>query len=61
MQEKKYYNKETGVMINQSVNDFYSRFLFNIDALLNDELFLMDIAETLFKKITLGFRDLLVS
>ena len=43
-------------MFNQLLNKFYTRFFFNIDAILKDELFLMDISATVFKNL----RDLLV-
>ena len=36
---KIYYDRETRVMVNQSVNDFYTRFLFKIDALPQDIAF----------------------
>ena len=44
-------------MFNQLLNKFYTRFFFNIDAILKDELFLMDISATVFKNL----RDLLVA
>ena len=38
-----YYDKETLVMFNKLVNDFYSRFLFKIDSLSQDVLFLFSL------------------
>ena len=40
-----YYYKETRVMVNQSVNEFYARFLFKIYALLHDVILPLYIAE----------------
>ena len=45
MQEM-YYDKETPVMVNESVNEFYTQFLFKIDALRQDILLSLDIAAT---------------
>ena len=58
---KMYYDKETWVMVNQSVNNFYSQFLFKIDALTQDVSFPLDIAETLFKNLSNGVREFLIS
>ena len=44
-----YYDKETQIMVNQSVNEFYTQFLFKIDALPQDVVFLIDIATNFFK------------
>ena len=41
-----YYYKEIQCMVNQSVNDFYTRFLFKVDALPQDVIFLLDISAT---------------
>ena len=38
-----YYNKETWVMVNQSVNYFYTWYLFKNDALPQDVVFPLDI------------------
>ena len=38
-----YYDKETLVIFNKLVNDFYSRFLFKIDSLSQDVLFLFSL------------------
>ena len=51
-----YHNKETWFMVNQSVNDFYTRFLFNIDSLPHDELFPLDMSETFFNKLILDMK-----
>ena len=47
---KMYYDRETRVMVNQSVNEFYTQFLFKIDAIPQDYMFLLDIA-TFFNKL----------
>ena len=47
---KMYYDKETLGMVNQSVNNFHTRLLLNIDALPQDEVFPLDISENFFKK-----------
>ena len=41
-----YYNKETCVMANQSVNEFYTQFLFKIDSLPQDLVFPLGIDTT---------------
>ena len=46
-----YYDKETRFMVNQSVNKVYNQFLFNIDALSQKEVFLLDIVEAFFNKL----------
>ena len=43
-------------MANKSVNDFYTWFLFNIDTLLQDEVFMLDIAATHFKNLSPGIK-----
>ena len=47
-----YYDKQTQVMVNQSVNEFYTQFLFEIDALPQEVEFPLDIAATLFKNLS---------
>ena len=47
--QKMYSDKETLIVVNQSVNEFYIRFLFKIDALPQDVVFPWDIAVTFFK------------
>ena len=39
-------------MVNHSVNSFYTRFLFKIDALLQDFAFPLDIDGTFFKNLS---------
>ena len=46
--QQMYYNKETEVMENQLVKQFYIRFLFNIDEFPQDRIFILDIAATFF-------------
>ena len=46
---KMYYDKETQVMANQSINEFYTWFLFKIDALPQDIVLMLDI-DTVFLK-----------
>ena len=58
---KIYYDKKNQVMINQWVNEFYTRFLFKIDALPQEVGFLLDIATTFFKNLSPGFRGFLIS
>ena len=48
-------------MINQSVNDLYTRSLFKIDALTQSEGFLLNISETLFSKFRPDVREFLIS
>ena len=43
-------------MVNQSVNEFYTRFLFKIDALPQDVAFPLDIDATFFKKMIPNIR-----
>ena len=60
MQEM-YLDRETWVMLNQSVNEFYTRFLFKIGALPQDVAFPLDIAGTFFKTLSPYVRDFLIS
>ena len=55
-----YFNKETQVMGNQSVNEFYTWFLFKIDALPQDVVFTLDIAATFFNNLSTDVRKLLI-
>ena len=48
-------------MVNHSVNEFYTLFLFKIDALLQDFTFPLDIDATLFKNLSPDVRELLIS
>ena len=56
-----YYDKETRVMINQSVNEFYIRFLFKIDTLSQYAVFLLDIAANFSDNLSLEVIELLIS
>ena len=56
---KMHYDKETLFMVNQLVNEFYTRFLFKIDALPHDVVFPLDISATLFKNLIPGVRELI--
>ena len=58
---KTYYNKETRVIVHQSVNEFYTRFLFNIDTLPQDLVLSLDISATFFNNLIPGVRELLIS
>ena len=55
-----YYYKETQVKVNQSVNIFYTRLLFKIDALPQDEVFLLNIAANIINNLSTDVRELLV-
>ena len=48
---KVYYDKDTLVMFNQSVNDFYIHFLFKIVAFPQDVVFPLEISETFFSNL----------
>ena len=48
-------------MVNQSVNEFYTRFLFKIDALPQYEVFPIDIAVTFFNNLSTNVRVILIS
>ena len=56
-----YYDKETQVTVNQSVNEFYTQFLFKIDALPQDVVFLLDIATNFLNNLSDDVRELLIS
>ena len=55
-----YYDKENQVMINQSVNEFYIRFIFKIDTLPQEVRLPLDIAGTLFNNFSHDVRDSLI-
>ena len=59
--KRMYYDKENQFMINQLVNEFYSRFLFKVDALPQDVAFPLDIAVTFFNNLSPNFREFLIS
>ena len=48
-------------MVNQSVNEFYSRFLFKTDSLPQEILFPLDIDATFFNNLSPGVRELFIS
>ena len=56
-----YYDKENQVMINQSVNEFYTQFLFKIDALPQEVGFPLDIAAKFFKNLSPNVREFIIS
>ena len=55
-----YHDRETCVMVNQSVNEFYTRSLFKIDALNQDVSLPLDIAATFFNNLGPDVRELLI-
>ena len=58
---KMYYDIETRGMFNQSVNEFYTRFLLKIDALLQNVSFQLDIAATFLNNLSAKVREFLIS
>ena len=56
-----YYDRETRVMINQSVNEFYNRFLFKADALPHNVAFQLEIAATFFNNLSPTVSEFLIS
>ena len=48
-------------MVNQSVNEFYTRFILKIDALPQDVVFLLDITTSLFNNLSPNVRNFLTS
>ena len=56
-----YYDKETRVMVNQSVKKFCTQFLFKIDALPQDMVLPLDINETFFNNLIPDVREFLIS
>ena len=59
--QKIYYDKETKVMVNQSVNEFYTRVLFKSDSLSQDIVFLLDISAKLFNNLRPDAREFFIS
>ena len=59
--QKMNYDIETRIMINHSVNEFYTRFLFKIDALYHDVALSLEISATLFDNLSPDIRELLIS
>ena len=58
---KMYYDRNIRVMVNHSVNEFYIRFLFKIDALPQDVAVTLYIAATFFKNLSPDVREFLIS
>ena len=56
-----YDDKENRIVINQSINYFYTWFLFKIDSLPQEVGFLLDITTTLFNKLIPDVREFLIS
>ena len=56
-----YYDIDTHIMVNQSVNEFYTRFLSKIDAFPQEVAFPLDIAATFFKNLSPDVREFLIS
>ena len=56
-----YYDKENQVMINHSVNEFYTRFLFKIDALSQEVGYPLDITAKFFNNLSPSVREFLIS
>ena len=55
-----YYDKDTLVMVNQSVNEFYTRSPFKINAFPQYIILSLDIASTFLKKLSPDFREFLI-
>ena len=56
-----YYDRETQVLVNQSVNEFYTCSLFKNDTIPQDVSFPLDIAATFFKNLSPHVREFLIS
>ena len=52
-----YYDRETSVMVNQSVKKFYTQFLFKIDTISQDAALPLEISATLFNKLSHKVRE----
>ena len=59
--EKMYYDRETRIMANQSVNEFYTLFLFKIDAILQVFAFPLEISAAFFNNLSPDVREFLIS
>ena len=55
-----YYDRETHIMVNHSVIEFYTRFLFKIDALPQDVAFPLEIDATFFNNLSPNIREFLI-
>ena len=56
-----YCDRETRVMLNQSLNYYHTQFLFKTDALSQDVAFPLDIDATFFNNLNPGVREFLIS
>ena len=56
-----YHDKENRFMVNQSVNEFYTQFLFKIDAIPKDVVLPLDIYATFFNNLSPNVRGLFIS
>ena len=59
--QKVYYDKDNHIMINQLVNEFYTRFLFKIDSLPQEVELPLDITKTFFNNLSPDVREFLIS
>ena len=55
-----YYDRETQIIFNHSVNEFYTRILFKIDALSQDVAFPLGITETFLNNLIPDVREFLI-
>ena len=56
-----HFYRETCVIVNKSVNEFYTRFLFKIYSIPQDFAFPLEITATFLKKSSPGVREFLIS
>ena len=54
-------DKDTRFMVNYSVNDFYTRLIFKIDALPHNVVLPLEIDEIFFNKLSPDVREFLIS
>ena len=59
--QKMYYDRETWVMANKSVNEFYTRLLFKTYALPQNVAFPLEITATSFNNLSPVIRQFLIS
>ena len=57
---KMYYDRETWVMVNKSVNEFYTWSLFNIDVIPQDVEFPLDVSAAFSNNLSPGVREFLI-
>ena len=55
------YDRDTHVIVNQSINEFYTRFLFKIGGLPQDAVFPLDIAANFFNNLSPNIREIFIS